>query len=151
MASGTAISRWVAAQIRNGTATCIPYDSANEEPIPGAAIAEAAHQGDALAVEAYHRAGTYLGRALADILHAFNPDIVILGGGVSQSYNLFADALHESLQASVMSPHFLAGLQIVTAQLGDDAGLAGAYVLAKTRTTPHSQLTTLDSPLPTHH
>ena len=131
LASGTAISRWVAEQIRNGADSRIPYDPDSDEPIPGQAIAAAAHQGDELGLRAYRRAGAYLGRALADMLHTFNPEIIILGGGVSQSYDLFANELHQNLRAHIMSPHFLQNLKITTAQLGDDAGLMGALVLAK--------------------
>ncbi len=131
VASGTAISRWVAEQIRSGARTRISWNPASGEPIPGTAIAEAARRGDPLSIAAYHRAGRYLGQAIADFLHTFNPTLVILGGGVSQSYTLFADALHNALQEHIMSSHFLTGLQIVTAQLGDDAGLMGALALAR--------------------
>ena len=132
VASGTAISRWVSEQLKSGKASQISARiPPEEELIPGAVIAEAARQGDALALEAYQRAGRYLGQGIADFLHIFNPSQVILGGGVSQSYDLFAETLHDSLRAHVMSPHFLDGLEIVTAQLGDDAGLLGALALAR--------------------
>ena len=130
-ASGTAMAKWVAEQIANGAETSIAYDPAADELISGAAIATAAREGDALASRAFHRAGKYLGQAIADFLHIFNPTLVVLGGGVSQSYDLFSADLHESVRNHVMMPEFLNDLIITTAQLQDDVGLMGALALAR--------------------
>ena len=46
---------------------------------------------DTLAVEAFSRAGKYLGIAIANFLHMLNPSIVILGGGVTQAGDLLLD------------------------------------------------------------
>jgi glucokinase len=94
-------------------------------------VAEAAHQGDALAIKAYQRAGEYLGIGVASFLHAFDPSIVIFGGGVSQVGNLLFDSFHISLKNRVFHPRYLEGLVITTAELGDDAGLLGARALAE--------------------
>ena len=67
-------------------------------------IAEAARHGDALSIAAYHRAGEYLGIGVANFLHAFDPSIVIFGGGVSQVGPLLFDAFHASLKKRVFPP-----------------------------------------------
>ena len=134
VASGTGIAKWVAEQIQNGAETSINPETDDSGLISGAVIAAAANQGDALAVQAFKRAGKYLGQALADFLHIFNPTIIVLGGGVSQSYDLFADELQAALQAHLMMPHFAKDLTFALAELGDDIGLMGALALAREST-----------------
>jgi len=96
-------------------------------------VAKAARQGDALAKAAFKRAGEYLGQALADFLHIFNPSIVIFGGGVSRSGSLIFDPLKDALYKQVMDPDYVKELILTTAKLGDNAGLIGAQVQAQIR------------------
>jgi glucokinase len=135
LASGTAIAKWVTEQISKGAETSIIHDQTTQELIPGSLMAEAARNGDALALQAFKRAGRYLGQAIADFLHIFNPTIVVLGGGVSQSYDLFADTLYENLKIHLMAPEFLDNLTIKLAELADDVGLMGALALARESTS----------------
>jgi glucokinase len=72
-----------------------------------------------------------LGIGVANFLHAFDPSIVIFGGGVSQSGPLLFDSFHESLKQHVIHPRYLEGLEIKRAELGDNAGLLGARALAE--------------------
>jgi glucokinase len=94
-------------------------------------VAEAAKQGDALAIAAYRRAGEYLGIGVANFLHAFDPSIVIIGGGVSRAGPLLFEPFEASLRRRVFHPRYLEGLKIVAADLGDDVGLLGALALAQ--------------------
>lgn len=138
LASGTAIAKWVAEQISKGAETSITYDSRTNELIPGILIAGAAKKGDILARQAFKRAGRFLGQAIADFLHIFNPTIIVLGGGVSQSYELFAETLFEVMKTHVMAPEFLDNLTIELAELGDDVGLMGALALARESTSQNN-------------
>jgi glucokinase len=94
-------------------------------------IAEAANQGDALAIKAYQRAGEFLGIGVATLLHSFDPSIFIFCGGVSQGGKLLFEPIDVSLKARVFHPRYLENLVITTAQLGDDAGLLGERALAE--------------------
>jgi len=94
-------------------------------------IADAAMQGDALSVSAYHRAGEYLGIGVASFLHSFDPSIVIFGGGVSQVGSLLFDSFEASLKKRVFHPRYLEDLKIEKAALADDAGLLGALAYAQ--------------------
>jgi len=93
-------------------------------------IADAARQGDGLAISAFEFAGEYLGQAMADFLHIFNPSIVVFGGGVSQSGSLIMDPAKESMKRHLMNPSYMEGLELAIAKLGDDAGLLGALAQA---------------------
>jgi glucokinase len=126
--SGTAIARYVAGQLAQGRAS-----SLNSIPQPSAHdVSMAAETGDTLAVETLERAGRYMGIAIANYLHIFNPSIVVLGGGVSQCGECFYAPLRQSLKDSVFAPGYLDGDMITTAELGDDVGLLGALALAHT-------------------
>jgi glucokinase len=126
-ASGPAIARYVAEQMKAGKDS-----SLRDTPRPNAVqVAEAARDGDPLAIEAFERAGYYLGIAVANYLAIFDPSIVIFGGGASQAGDLLFLPFHESLKKNVFHPHYLDDLIITKAALGDDAGLLGALALAR--------------------
>jgi glucokinase len=126
-ASGPSIARYVADQIKAGKNSSLPAT-----PRPTAVqVAEAALEGDALAIEAFERAGFYLGIAVANYLATFDPSILIFGGGTSQAGELLFKPFRESLRKHVFHPHYLDDLTITKAALGDDAGLLGALALAR--------------------
>lgn len=127
MASGPAISRYVIDQINKGRFSSLP----NSLSITTRDIALAASQGDGLAIEALTRAGEYIGKALADYLHVFNPSIIILGGGVSFSGPVLIETIRKAVYQNVISPQYTEDLIFTTAALGDDAGLLGALTLAR--------------------
>jgi glucokinase len=104
---------------------------ADKRPIKAEDISNAASQGDALAIAALARAGTYLGIAIADYLHIFNPSVVIIGGGVSQSGEALFTPLRKAMNEHVMSKKYLENLTLTTASLGDEVGLMGALALAQ--------------------
>jgi glucokinase len=100
--------------------------------ITGALITELAHDGDAAAVEAIALIGTNLGVGIASYLNVFNPDVVVVGGGVIAAGELLlgparAEAERRALPA--MRDH----ARIVTAHFGSEAGLIGAATLALER------------------
>ena len=125
--SGPAIARYVREQIRLGRESSLEFEST----LSAAQVADAAFQGDALAISAYERAGYYLGIAVANYLAVFDPSILIFGGGVSKSGELLFKPFRESLEKHVFHPHYLDDLIITKAALGDDAGLLGALALAR--------------------
>ena len=128
--SGTGIAKYVEARLTDPETKSSLRSSAKRNAV---AIAEAARAGDPLALDAYQRAGHYLGIGVASFLHIFNPSIVILGGGVSQSRDLFWQPFEASLRANVFNPAYLKNLVLTTAALGDDAGLLGALALVETK------------------
>jgi glucokinase len=124
LASGTGIATYVAEQLHVGRTSSL-------EGTPDTkAIALAANHGDSLAQEAFDRAGTYLGLAIANYLTIFNPTIVILGGGVSLTGDLLINPVRKALSSALFSDEYLQDLVITQAALGDDAGLYGALALA---------------------
>ncbi len=130
IASGKNIARWTKEKLAKGAESSLQ----NAKKVTAKKIAKAAYKGDDLARKAFERAGGYIGLTLANFLHIFNPSIVIFGGGVSRSGDLLLDPIKRSVQKHVMSPKYIDDLTITTATLGDDAGMIGALILARTAT-----------------
>ncbi len=128
IASGTAIARWVREQLAAGRESSLKGESA---AITAEHVAIAARSGDALAQEAFARAGHYLGIAVGGFLNIFNPSILVFGGGVAKSRALFWESFQESLKESAFTPQYLESLEIADAALGEDAGLLGARTLVQ--------------------
>ena len=126
--SGPAIARWVEQELSQG----IPSTLTKNRPNTAKDVSLAASQGDELAQAALARGGTYLGIAIADYLHIFNPSVVIIGGGVSQSGEAFFGPIRTAMSEHVISRKYLENLTLTTSALGDDVGLMGALALAQT-------------------
>jgi glucokinase len=91
-------------------------------------VAEAAQAGIPVARKIIHRAAEALGVGLVDIIHIFNPEIIILGGGVSHMGDLLLEpALHIVATRTMRVPRET--VRIVPAKLGNDVGLIGAGAL----------------------
>ena len=127
IAAGPAIATWVEQELENGVRSSILHD----RPITARLVGEAAQNGDRLAVMAIARAANFIGVALSDLLHVFNPSAIIIGGGVSQTGPLLLKPMLEAMQNHVMNPGYLEDLVLRQAAFGDDAGLMGALALAR--------------------
>jgi glucokinase len=95
----------------------------------GEAVAAAARAGDARALDAIRQTADYLAMGVANLISIFDPEMVVLGGGLMNA----ADLLLERLRAAVprwAQPVAAAQTQITLTALGDDAGLLGAARLA---------------------
>lgn len=126
-ASGPSIVRWVKSKLEDESLKeLFPEGDLNAK-----LISDAAENGNELAIAAYDRAGKYIGLAIADLLHIFNPERIIIGGGVSRAGDLLFDPIRRSVKEYIISEVYLNNMEIVPAALGDDSGLMGALVLSR--------------------
>jgi len=88
-------------------------------------IASAAIERDPLALEVFRKAGAYLGIAMANVINIFNPEMIVIGGGVAAAWDLFIEHARGEVARRAF-PVPAARCQIVRAECGDDAGLLGA-------------------------
>jgi glucokinase len=91
-------------------------------------VALAAEAGVPLACSIIARAAEALGVGLVNIIHIFNPERIVLGGGVAQMGSILIDPAKQIVQNRTIKI-FRDVVQIVQAQLGRDAGLVGAATL----------------------
>ena len=95
----------------------------------GVAVAEGARAGDGACRAALSRAGRAVGIGVTSAAALLDLDVVVIGGGVSQSGDPFWEPLHAAFAEHAVLP-FVRRCEIVPARLGLHAGLAGAAALA---------------------
>ena len=101
----------------------------NTEDLTSEKIYQAGSEGDELAIEVFRRMGVYLGIGLASLINVLNPEIVVIGGGLSNGWDLFEKHMHQQVLERAF-PIPARRVKIVRAECGDDAGLLGAARLA---------------------
>ncbi len=137
VASGTAIARVARAKLKAGDGSdskVWELAGGDLESVTGAVVGAAAVAGDEFATRLIVEAGNFIGRTLASLLHAYNPSIVIFGGGVSMLGDVILDPVRAAVRQYAMSEVYWRSCPIVLAALGDDAGLVGAGALAMEET-----------------
>ncbi|MGF1495066.1 MAG: ROK family protein [Microcoleaceae cyanobacterium] len=92
-------------------------------------LADKAHAGDQAAIEFWQNYGKLLGAGLTSLIYILTPEAIILGGGISGAADLFLPATWAEIQRRVLA-NCTNGLKLVTAELGNRAGTAGAAKLA---------------------
>jgi glucokinase len=97
--------------------------------VTGALVTELAHDGDAAAVAAIALIGRNLGVGIASLLNIFNPDVVVVGGGVIAAGDLLLEPARAEVAERALPP-VREHAQIVPAQFGVEAGMVGAGALA---------------------
>ncbi|MCU0512440.1 MAG: ROK family protein [Anaerolineae bacterium] len=137
-AAGRALAKQARAFMEAGRASVLraAMDSLSEkdwERRGATYIGEAAHQGDALALEIVQRCGTVVGLGLVSLLHLFNPEIIVIGGGVSRIGDLLFNRIQATVQAHALDSAYWENLKIVPAVLGDNVSIIGAAALVLTR------------------
>lgn len=130
MASGTALVREAVRFSLEDRGSALHTQAAlDRSSVTGEAVAAAAKAGDKAAVRAFNSISYYLGLGIVDLIHIFDPEAVMLGGGVSGSADLFLDGLR-----AVIVEHGIQSLvkdvPVLVSSLGDDAGLIGAARIA---------------------
>lgn len=92
----------------------------------------AAKQGDRTAVETFKKMGSYLGLALAGLVNALNPEVIVFAGGMSAAWDVFIEETRAQIKKRAFREPALR-VKLVRAELGDDAGILGAASLALTK------------------
>jgi len=128
LASGTAMANEAKRRISRNETSCISeFAGGNSDNITAEIVALAAKQGDSLACEVINRAAYYLGVGLANVVNIFNPEVIIIGGGVSK----MGDMLLRPARKVVKQRAFrlpVRTARIVRSRLGDKAGIIGAAI-----------------------
>lgn len=131
LASGTAIARTAREALAQGRlAPGSPLTQLSAEEITGKEVTIAAHAGDADAVELLAAAGRWLGVGIASLIAAFDPELIVAGGGAMQAGHLLLEPAIAAAAERLIGRGHRELCPIVPAQLGDDAGMVGAAQLA---------------------
>jgi glucokinase len=129
MASGTALAREATRIAGERPRSGLGHALADGQPLVGPLVTELAHDGDAAAIEAIELIGSRLGVAITSFVNIFNPQVVVIGGGVMAAGELLLEPIR-SVVATRALPPSRDEVRIVMAEFGVEAGMIGAAALA---------------------
>jgi glucokinase len=129
MASGTAIGREGRAAAEREPESALGRLLAAGEEVDGRTVTEAALAGDETAIGVFDLVGRNLGVALAGYANIFEPEVIVIGGGVLAAGDLLLEPARAELAARALPP--MRRIPVVPAELGEDAGMIGAAAMAR--------------------
>jgi len=130
LASGTAVAKEAIRRLNNGERSSLTEIVGGKiESITAETVGVAAQRGDSLALDVMTEAATYLGVGLVNLVNIFNPELIIIGGGMAKLGDfLLAPARQVVRERAFQLP--AQAVRIVPAELGDNAGVLGAAAFA---------------------
>jgi glucokinase len=133
-ASGTALgqtAREVARTSPAAAARLLERVDCEPDRLTGEDVARAAAEGDPLALELVTEVGTWLGQGIADVAAVLDPEVVVIGGGVSRLGEMVLAPARDRLDRALPGRGFRPGPRVVAAELGPQAGMVGAADLVR--------------------
>ena len=129
LASGTALEREAARIAEERPDSGLGKALTAGRPLTGRLVTELAHDGDDSAIEVITLIGSRLGVAIASFVNIFNPQVVVIGGGVIAAGELLLEPARAEVAARALPPS-KDEVEIVAARFGVEAGMIGAATLA---------------------
>jgi glucokinase len=129
VASGTALAREAGVAASSHPSSALGRAAASGRALGGALVTELAHDGDPVARDVLALIGSRLGVGVANYVNIFNPEYVVLGGGVMGAGELLLEPVRAEVAARALPPGRDL-VRVVTARFGGEAGMVGAAVLA---------------------
>jgi glucokinase len=129
LASGTALAREARRIAAERPDSALSATLRHGRELAGPIVTELAHDGDAAAIEVLALIGSRLGVAIASLVNIFNPQVVVIGGGVIGAGELLLGPAREVVAQRALRPS-RDEVRIVPARFGVEAGMIGAAALA---------------------
>jgi glucokinase len=129
LASGTALGREARAAAESAPDSALGKLLAEGGEVDGRAATEAALAGDELAIGVFDLIGSRLGVACATFANVFQPQAIVVGGGVIAAGDLLLEPARRELRSRALKP--MDETPILEATLGNDAGMIGAAAMAR--------------------
>jgi glucokinase len=129
LASGTALAREARRIATERPDSALARTLRGGRELAGPIVTELAHDGDSAAIEVLKLIGSRLGVAIASLVNIFNPQVVVIGGGVIGAGELLLGPAREVVAQRALRPS-RDEVRIVGARFGVEAGMIGAAALA---------------------
>ncbi|MGA8845627.1 MAG: ROK family protein [Nocardioides sp.] len=129
--SGNALVRCARAQMLSQPTALTELCQGRSDQLTGPMVTAAATDGDLVARQAFASVGDWLGIGLAGLVAAFDPELIVVGGGVSAAGDRLLDPARIALGRALVGAEHRMVPEIRTARLGPEAGLIGAALLAR--------------------
>lgn len=123
-ASGTALPD-TCADLREHYETSLPAEPTGKE------ITQASRRGDPLAVAVMEDFSRWLGQGLSIVADVLDPELIVLGGGVSQDADLYLEGATKAMGQDIVGAGHRPLARVATAELGSAAGMIGVADLAR--------------------
>lgn len=131
LASGPALARDAAKWIQAGRKSILSEMVHGKlDELTARDVGNAARQGDKVALAAIRQIAEYLGVALTNLVNIFNPEMIVVGGGVSNLGELLLRSVRQVVKERGF-PFAVSNVRIIKALLGDNVGVLGAAVWAR--------------------
>jgi glucokinase-like ROK family protein len=128
IAGGAALARDAEMAARSGRSPYLAEALARDGGVDARAVATGASHGDPACVELLQRSGRFVGQMLAMVVNFFNPSLIVIGGGVAESGNLFLATIRETVYRRSL-PLATRELQILPSGLVPVGGVIGASAM----------------------
>lgn len=128
VASGSALERAGRKAAEAAPESALGRAQAGGRTITGPLVTELAGEGDHAARDILAAAGRKLGAGLSGLANAFNPEVIVIGGGAAAAGELLLGPAREELRRRALGPN--AEVPVVAAHFGDEAGMLGAALFA---------------------
>jgi glucokinase len=128
-ASGTALLREVSLAVASRPDTALGRALDEGHELTGPLVTSMAREGDPVAAEAIARIGTSLGVGLASVVNIFDPEVIVIGGGVVAAGELLLEPARVEMRRRALPPGSLA-TRVEAAAFGPEAGMIGAAIMA---------------------
>jgi glucokinase len=129
LASGTALAREARRIAAERHDSALAAAAKGGAALAGPLVTELAYDGDKAAIEVLELIGSRLGVAIANYVNIFNPEVVVIGGGVMAAGDLLLEPARRVVAERALPPS-RDEVRIVTAEFGVEAGMVGAAALA---------------------
>ena len=124
LASGTVIAKRGELLAESGDSPILARLRKEEGPVTAEMMERAATMGDAASREAFREAGQYFGVALAGFVNVFDPEVIVIGGGVAKAGDLLLEQARVTMESLAMRQP-LKGVRLTASELGEFAGTMG--------------------------
>ena len=129
LASGTALARMAQERIGAGeSSVMLGFAGGDIKAVDARIVVQAAQQDDALAQSLMQEVGRSLASGIITLMHIFDPQLIVIGGGLGQNLDMFMPTIEPEVKRRAMA-HFQGAVPVAKSQLGDDVSLLGAAAL----------------------
>jgi glucokinase len=129
--SGNALVRFARGRIGQQPTQLEELCGGDPSKLTGPMVTEAATAGDDAALQAFASVADWLGVGLANLVAAYDPEIVVVGGGLSAAGDLLLEPARRAMRSSLVGAEHRTAPPVVRAALGPEAGAIGAADLAR--------------------
>lgn len=129
LSSGSGIARAARRELESGAKSILSEMCHGDlDRLTAEMVAQAAKQGDVLAWNVFHKAAEYLGLGISALINLYNPEAIVIGGGVTQAGDILFDTVRSTVKARALSK-ISREVEILPATFGPKAAVMGAVSL----------------------